>query len=195
MPTLRRTKGCALTIEELDANFEGLDGRLRRLETRPERLEGLQEVVERDGKLIFKGSQGSVLGEVPLPTPKVAFKGAWRGGVPYAPNDLASHEGRLYVCRNATTTATFQEADWRLVLDSASSQGLSSEERVRIPTYVRATLPSPELGALAVLATEDAPELLYGDGQEWRRLQTAPFDASPQDASDDEDDDSDGGSQ
>jgi hypothetical protein len=63
----RTQKGAPLTSLEIDTNFKELDTRLKHLEERPEKGEGLGKVQVKEDQVTFQGTFGSDFGTFPLP--------------------------------------------------------------------------------------------------------------------------------
>lgn len=68
----REHKGAPLTATEVDENFRGLDQRLKALEESPTRGEGIGNVSLKEGVLYVHGTEGSLMGKIPLPLPPLA---------------------------------------------------------------------------------------------------------------------------
>ena len=170
---LRHKKGAPLTVEELDGNFEDLDGRIKRFEVQAEELESIAKVTEKDGKFVVTGSRGSALGEIPIPTPKLQFKKAWKAGTAYYANDLVTHKGALLVCKTPHVSEEFEAKHW--IEAFKNSVPLEKEETTvsSLPLYEKTTLPKATLGTLAILISEKEPQLILGDGKAWMQLTLA----------------------
>ena len=179
--TLRKNKNAPLTIEELDGNFENLDTRLNVFEKQTEKLEIPSEFLVENGTFLIKGSKGSLLGKVPLPSPKLSFKGTWKPEINYTVNDLITHKQQLLMCKISHKTKTFDKIHWEVVLESPEPAPVPQPQKVAegqtpIKAYERDKLPKASLGTIAYLVDQDESCLVYSDGSEWHSLTSTPLD-------------------
>lgn len=163
---LRHIKQSPLTSDEMDGNFEDLDRRLKRFETQTETLEGIQSLKMNEGKMVITGTQGSLLGEVPLPVPSVTFKGQWKPGAPYMPHDIVNHEEEILLCISATDQEVFTPQEWVCLLDLRSS--------LTLPVCEEPSAWVPQWGRLLLLKAHN-PCLLIGGETQWFKIPLTPL--------------------
>ncbi|MDR1267369.1 MAG: hypothetical protein LBJ70_03255 [Holosporales bacterium] len=107
--TYRHLKGSPLTSAEVDANFESLDQRLRLLEGARASPADLVHIEQHDTRLRFLDPSGRTLGDVELPTPRFAPKGAWETAHVYEKGDLVAHEAHTWYAMRSHEAGTFEE--------------------------------------------------------------------------------------
>lgn len=95
---LRKEKGSALTIEELDGNFSDINQRLKTLETTPALAEGIGKIIQSGDQLTIAGTFGTLFGSFVLPKSFPNPRGDWKEESSYLVNDWVTFQGGLYVC-------------------------------------------------------------------------------------------------
>lgn len=112
---LRKEKGSALTIEELDGNFSDLNQRIKSLETTPVLAEGIGKITQSGDQLTVVGTYGTFLGTFVLPKSFPNPRGDWIEDTSYLVNDWVVFKEGLYVCTTPHTSKVFKLDYWQKI--------------------------------------------------------------------------------
>jgi hypothetical protein len=167
---LRKQKGSPLTAAEVDGNFEALLMRIEQLEKLRPFQENLAEIKTEGDELILKGTLGSELGRVQLPSLKMMPRGGWRTGEIYALNDLVTYNGCAYICLQSHHSLDFEKEKTKWMTLFSFEQTSQAQVGPRLPLLTTDKMMPPVFGTLAIFAQGDTLELLLGDVTCWRRV-------------------------
>ncbi|MEH0002235.1 MAG: hypothetical protein V6Z78_01480 [Holosporaceae bacterium] len=108
--TLRAEKGTTLTAQEVDQNFEELEGRLLRLEEDVFQPDTFQDITQQGNQIVIHSTSGKTFGPFHLQVSPFSIKGRWTKQTSYQPNDFAQNKETLYVCtQKHTSDETFAQ--------------------------------------------------------------------------------------
>ena len=184
---LWKHKGCELSPQELDGNFEDLSARLGLLEILEASGQGIREITLEGDELIFHGWAEALLGRVRLPVPRLHFKGAWCEGQDYTYADVVRKGAALYFCHRAHLGQShFDKEFWTLMLGeddachASSSQDLAVSAHgeaapLQVATHDAAHMPTPQIGGLVVSLGADGATLMLGTRGGWHKITSVPL--------------------
>ena len=107
-------KKAPLTPEEVDGNFEYLEQKIHGIQEDLKEIPALTAIEVKEGKLLCKGSDGSDLSPIKLPswTPR----GQWKSDTPYEQGDVVYDEKALYLCQSGSINVRpCKGAHWVLI--------------------------------------------------------------------------------
>ncbi len=96
-------KQVPLKPEEVDGNFAYLEKRVEAIYELLKQLPALTSIEIKEGHLFLKGSDGSELSPIKLPSWNA--RGKWKSDTSYLINDIVYYDNCLYICLNSCTNS------------------------------------------------------------------------------------------